>query len=64
MALSVSVVLPLLAVVFLLIKKGGLKGGHALLCILLGFYLAGSSLAPTIRNMMTSILQSISQLHL
>jgi hypothetical protein len=54
-ALSISAVLLLLIVVFLLVKKSGLKAGHALVCALLGFYLASSSIAPTIRTLTTNV---------
>jgi hypothetical protein len=54
-ALSISAVLLLLIVVFLLVKKSGLKTGHALVCMLLGFYLASSSIAPTIRTLTTNV---------
>ena len=43
MALSISAVVLLAIIVFLLIRKSGLKGGHAVVCILLGFYLASST---------------------
>lgn len=55
MALSISAVLLLLIVVALLVKKSGLKGGHAVVCTLLGFYLASSSVAPTIQQFTTSL---------
>ena len=55
MALSISVVVLLLIVVFLLIKKAGLNAGHALVCILLGFYLASSSIAPTIKEVTNNV---------
>jgi hypothetical protein len=42
-------------VVFLLIRKSGLKGGHAVVCMLLGFYLASSSIAPTISELTTNV---------
>ncbi|KUO21975.1 hypothetical protein [Streptomyces dysideae] len=55
MALSISAVVLLAIVVFLLIKKSGLKGGHAAVCVLLGFYLASSTIAPTISELTTNI---------
>ncbi|GCB46149.1 hypothetical protein CLM62_33865 [Streptomyces sp. SA15] len=55
MALSISAVVLLAIIVFLLIKKSGLKGGHAVVCILLGFYLASSTVAPTISELTTNI---------
>ena len=60
MALSVSVVLLLLIIVFLLMRKSGLKGGHAVVCVLLGFYLASSSIAPTIHQFTTNVAGMIS----
>ncbi|MDX3078120.1 hypothetical protein ACFWVC_06735 [Streptomyces sp. NPDC058691] len=55
MALSISAVLLLLIVVFLLVRKSGLKAGHAVVCVLLGFYLASSSIAPTIRDLTNNV---------
>ncbi|MFF5422698.1 hypothetical protein [Streptomyces misionensis] len=55
MALSISVVVLLAIVVFLLIRKSGLKAGHAVVCALLGFYLASSSIAPTISELTTNV---------
>lgn len=50
MAVSVSVVLLLLILAVIFLRNGGLKLSHALVCALLGFFLAGTSLAPTIYN--------------
>ncbi|MET9439186.1 hypothetical protein [Streptomyces sp. NPDC006610] len=55
MALSISAVVLLAIIVFLLIKKSGLKAGHAVVCMLLGFYLASSTIAPTIDELTTNI---------
>ncbi|MFS8198583.1 hypothetical protein ACLVWQ_07820 [Streptomyces sp. CWNU-52B] len=55
MALSISAVVLLAIIVFILVKKSGLKGPHALICVLLGFYLASSTIAPTINDLTTSI---------
>ncbi|MFF8956680.1 hypothetical protein [Streptomyces sp. NPDC014894] len=55
MALSISAVLLLAIIVFLLIRKSGLKGGHAAVCMLLGFYLASSSIAPTISDLTSNV---------
>lgn len=46
MTVTVSVVFALGVVVFLLCRYAGLKVWHAATCIVLGFYLAASSLAP------------------
>ncbi|NHI07370.1 small membrane protein [Streptomyces sp. KO7888] len=42
-------------IVFLLVKKSGLKAGHAVVCMLLGFYLASSTIAPTISELTNNI---------
>lgn len=55
MALSISAVVLLAIIVFLLIKKSGLKAGHAVVCMLLGFYLASSTVAPTISEVTSNI---------
>ena len=49
----------LLIIVFMLVKKSGLKGGHAVVCMLLGFYLASSSVAPTIQQLTTNVADMI-----
>jgi hypothetical protein len=54
-ALSISAVVLLAIIVFLLIRKSGLKAGHAVVCVLLGFYLASSTVAPTINELTTNI---------
>lgn len=59
MALSISAVVLLAIIVFLLVKKSGLKGGHAVVCVLLGFYLASSTVAPTISDLTTNIASMI-----
>ncbi|MET7638284.1 hypothetical protein [Streptomyces sp. NPDC005438] len=55
MALSISAVVLLAIIVFLLVKKAGLKAGHAVVCVLFGFYLASSSIAPTINEVTTKV---------
>ncbi|WP_327353639.1 hypothetical protein [Streptomyces sp. NBC_01304] len=62
MALSISAVLLFAIVVFLLVKKAGLKAGHAAVCVLLGFYLASSSVAPTISEVTTNVAGMISDI--
>ncbi|BBC93867.1 hypothetical protein ACFYMX_14130 [Streptomyces griseofuscus] len=59
MALSISAVVLLAIIVFLLMKKSGLKGGHAVVCMLLGFYLASSTIAPTISQLTTNVASMI-----
>jgi len=48
--LSVSVVLLLAVAVAVLCRWAGLRASHAVVCVLLGFYLASSPLAPAIAN--------------
>ncbi|WP_328297393.1 MULTISPECIES: hypothetical protein [unclassified Streptomyces] len=50
MVISLSVVVLLLVLAWIFMRGGGLKVSHALVCVLLGFYLAGSGLAATIHN--------------
>jgi hypothetical protein len=45
---SAVVLLLILAVIF--IRNCSLKISHALVCMLLGFFLAGTSMAPTIHS--------------
>jgi hypothetical protein len=58
-ALSISAVVLLAIIVFLLIRRSGLKGGHAVVCVLLGFYLASSTVAPTINELTTNVASMI-----
>ncbi|MFI9770502.1 hypothetical protein ACIHJG_27050 [Streptomyces sp. NPDC052415] len=54
MAISISVVLLLLVLAVIFLRSGGLKVSHALVCALLGFYMAGTSIAPTIQSGLTA----------
>ncbi|MGW2648991.1 hypothetical protein ACWC2T_29725 [Streptomyces sp. NPDC001393] len=49
MILSMSGVLILGVVVFLFFRKDGLKGSHATVTALFGFYLANTGIAPSIK---------------
>ncbi|MBD0745231.1 hypothetical protein [Streptomyces sp. CBMA152] len=62
MALSISAVVLLAIIVFLLVRKSGLKAGHAVVCTLLGFYLASSSMAPSINNLTNNVAGMISDI--
>jgi len=55
LAVTISVVLLLGAVVIVLCRYAGLRVWHALVCIVLGFYLASSSLAPDIAQITRSL---------
>ncbi len=54
MAVSISVVLLLAVLAVIFLRNSGLKVSHALVCLLLGFYLAGTSIAPTIHSGLTA----------
>ncbi|MER7801574.1 hypothetical protein ABTX71_14725 [Streptomyces parvulus] len=62
MAVSISVVLLLFILAVLFLRNGGLKISHALVCLLLGFYLAGTSIAPTINSGLTATADIVSSL--
>ncbi|KIQ63534.1 MULTISPECIES: hypothetical protein [Kitasatospora] len=64
MALSVSAAVLMLFVVWLLVRRSGLKLGHALVCALLGFYLASSSIAPSIQEVTANLAGMINSLRL
>jgi hypothetical protein len=57
MTLTVTIPAALLmgAGVFILCRYAGLRIWHAAVCIIFGFYLASSSLAPDITNIMASL---------
>ena len=59
MAISVSLVVLLAVAVWLLHRYVGLNLWHGLVCILFGFYLATSSLAPEIRTTVTAIVRAL-----
>ncbi|MEU0126514.1 MULTISPECIES: hypothetical protein [unclassified Streptomyces] len=50
MAISISLVLLMLILAVIFLRNGGLKVSHAIVCALLGFFLAGTSMAPTIHE--------------
>ncbi|WUH92124.1 hypothetical protein OG900_19760 [Streptomyces sp. NBC_00433] len=60
MVVSVSVVLLLFVIAALLMRNKNLKVSHAIVCGLLGFCLAGSSLAPTIQSTVASTADLVS----
>ncbi|NUU25281.1 MAG: DUF2304 domain-containing protein [Streptomycetaceae bacterium] len=63
MAVSVSVVLLLGVSVLFLLRKAELRPVHAVVCTLLGFYLAGTSLAPSIHDAGTSFAGIVNGIH-
>ncbi|MQS13860.1 DUF2304 family protein [Streptomyces kaniharaensis] len=64
MALSVSAAMLMLVIVVVLIRRSGLKLSHAIVCGLLGFYLASSSLAPSISQVTSNLAGMINGLKL
>lgn len=62
MAISISLVLLLLLLTVIFVRNGGLKMGHAIVCVLLGFFLAGTSMAPTIQDGINSTADVVSSL--
>ena len=63
MAISISVVLLLVILAAVFVRNGALKFSHALVCVLLGFLLAGSSMATTINNGLVATAEIVSSLH-
>ena len=63
MVLSVSGVLLLGIIVFILFRKDGLKVSHLIVCMMFSFYLASTSIASSIRNSTDSVASFISGLH-
>lgn len=47
---SISGVVLLGVIAFLLRRKDGMKMSHAVVCSLLGFFLAGTTIAPSIKS--------------
>ncbi|MGW4896423.1 DUF2304 family protein [Kitasatospora sp. NPDC004240] len=64
MALSISAAVLMLVIVVLLIRRSGLKLSHAIVCALLGFYLASSSVAPSITQVTANLAGMINGLKL
>ncbi|MCZ9340272.1 hypothetical protein NGM37_21165 [Streptomyces sp. TRM76130] len=62
MAVSISVVLLLAILAVIFLRNGGLKVSHALVCLLLGFYLASTNMAPTINSGLTATADIVSSL--
>ncbi|MDQ1031609.1 hypothetical protein QF035_009191 [Streptomyces umbrinus] len=62
MAISISVVLLLLILAVVFLRNGALKLSHAVVCVLLGFYLASTSMAPTIHSGLTATADVVSSL--
>ena len=59
MDIPLSLVLVLGIAVWLLHKYAGLKPWHGVICVLFGFYLATSTLAPEIRTTVNAIIRAL-----
>jgi hypothetical protein len=59
LAITVSLVVVLGVVVWILHKYAGMKVWHGVLCVLFGFYLATSSFAPDIRTTVTALIHAL-----
>ncbi|MEU8924498.1 DUF2304 family protein [Kitasatospora sp. NPDC048545] len=64
MAMNISAAVLMLVIVVALIRRSGLKLGHAIVCALLGFYLASSSIAPSISQVTSNLAGMINGLKL
>jgi hypothetical protein len=60
---TLSAVVLLAMLVYLLIRYAGLRASHAVACILLGFFLASTSLAPYIVTATQATARFIAGLH-
>ncbi|MEU6967939.1 DUF2304 domain-containing protein [Kitasatospora aureofaciens] len=64
MAMNVSAAVLMLVIVVVMVRRAGLKLSHAIVCALLGFYLASSSIAPSINQVTTNLAGMINGLKL
>jgi hypothetical protein len=64
MVVSLSAVLLLGALVVVLYRHAGLRAWHAVVCVLFGFYLASTALAPYIRDGARAVARLLSGVHL
>ncbi|MEY9930557.1 hypothetical protein ABH926_005204 [Catenulispora sp. GP43] len=62
MTLSLSVLVVLAVAALLMCRKGELKVWHAIVCALFGFYLASTSVAPTVRQGTSAVAEFISSI--
>ncbi|MFF7632632.1 DUF2304 domain-containing protein [Kitasatospora sp. NPDC008050] len=64
MALSISAAMLMLVIVVVLVRRSGLKLAHAVICSLLGFYLASTSIAPSIQQVTSNLAGMLNDLKL
>ncbi|MEV1042987.1 hypothetical protein AB0J01_41465 [Streptomyces sp. NPDC050204] len=60
MAISISLILLLAIILFVLLRGGHLKAGPAIAAALFGFFLASSGIAPSLNNAFASATSAIS----
>lgn len=63
MVISISLLLLLLVLAVIFLRGGGLKISHAIVCALLGFTLASTSIAPTIQQGIVGTARMVSTIH-
>lgn len=59
---KVPLIVVLALIVWLLVRRSGLKLAHAVTCVLLGFYLARSSAAPAIDGAVTVLVEALGRI--
>ncbi|MGW1914982.1 hypothetical protein ACWCQS_30710 [Streptomyces sp. NPDC002076] len=64
MSLNISLVLLLGIIEVVLIRGGSLKAVPAVVSVLFGFFLAGTSMAPEINRLVSSVVHMIGQIQL
>lgn len=64
MVVTLSAVLLLGALVAVLCRHAGLRAWHATVCVLFGFYLASTALAPYIRDGARAVTRLLAGIHL
>ncbi|HCA85939.1 MAG TPA: hypothetical protein DEQ61_10830 [Streptomyces sp.] len=64
MVVSISVLLLLLILAVVFLRSGALKMSHALVCVLLGFLLAGTRVGPTVHNGISATAELVSGVRL
>ena len=62
--MNVSAAVLMLVIVVVMVRRAGLKLSHAIVCALLGFYLASSSIAPSITQVTSNLAGMINGLKL
>ncbi|MFD6415769.1 hypothetical protein [Streptomyces sp. NPDC060194] len=60
MDITISLLVLLLIIAAVMMRSGALKGSHAVICVLLGFLLAGTQAAPSIENGLSSTAKMVS----